>query len=82
MGNFVSLLFQRLLIEMISDSHCATDHKVHLQNLFLFVINNVFVFLVGEMAGLKTVGNIVKELAVLVLLGIEKESEVVKHIVK
>ena len=71
-----------LLIGVEADANCAVNNKVHLENLFFFVIDDVFIIFVAEMARLQPKGHIVQELAILVLLRVEKEAEVVENVVK
>ena len=81
-GDLERHLVQRLLIGMESDSHSAVDDEVHLQDLLLFIVDDVLVLLVAKMAGFQSEGHVVEELAVLVLLRVEEETEVVEDVVE
>ena len=81
-GDLERHLVQRLLIGVESDSHSAVDDEVHLQDLLLFIVDDVLVLLVAKMAGFQSEGHVVEELAVLVLLRVEEEAEVVEDVVE
>ena len=82
MSDMERLLVKWLLVSVISNTHGTIQDKVHLEHLFLFVIDHILFLFVTEVAGLKSESHIVEELAFLVLLGVEEESEVVEDVVK
>ena len=81
-GQRVPVLLERLLVQVIADADCATDDEVHLEDFLLFVVDHVLVFLLAEVAGLQAKGNVIQEFAVLILLGLEEESEVVEDVIE
>ena len=81
-SDVVRLLLQGLLVGVIADTDCALKDKVHLKDFFLFVVDDILLLLVAEVARLQSESHIVEELAVLVLLWVEEESEVVENVVE
>lgn len=81
-SDVVRLLLQGLLVGVIADTHGALKDKVHLKDFFLFVVDDILLLLVAEVARLQSESHIVKELTVLVLLRVEEESEVVENVVE
>ena len=75
-------LVKRLLIGVETDANSAVQDEVHLKHLLLLVVDDVLVLLLAEVARLEAESHIVKELAVLVLLRVEEEAEVVEDIIK
>ena len=75
-------LLERLLVGVEADADCTIRYEVHLKHLVFLVIDDIFVLIFAELTWLKAKGNIIEELAVLVFLRIEKESEVVKNVIK
>jgi len=67
---------------METDTDGTIDDEVHLKHLLLFVIDDILIFFVAEVARFEPEGDIVQELAILVLLRVEEEAEVVENIVK
>lgn len=67
---------------MVSDTDCSVKNKVHLKDFFLFVIDDVLFFLIAKVPRLESEGHIVEEFAILVLLRIEKESEIVEDVIE
>ena len=67
---------------MIANADCTIQDEVHLQDFFFFVIDDVLVFFLTEVPRLKAKCNIIQELAVLVLLRIEEEAEVVEDVIE
>ena len=82
MSNLERHFVKWLLVSVEADSNCAVHDEVHLQDFFFLVVDHIFVLLVAEMTRLQSKGHVVKELAVLVLLGIEEEAEVVEYVIK
>lgn len=78
----VSLLVQILLVEMVTNTNCSTEDEIHLKYFCLFVVDYTLLFFVNEFSRLQTKGNIVQELAVLVLLWIKEEAEVVEDVIE
>lgn len=76
------LLVKWLLVSVISNTNGTIQDKVHLEHLFLLVVDHVLFLFVTEVAGFKSKSNIIEELAFLVLLRVEEESEVVEYVVK
>ena len=77
-----SIPLKRLLVHDIADRNFSADYEVHLQNLLIFIINHAFTFLVAETSWFKAKSYIIKEFAVLIFLGIEKEAELVKNVIE
>ena len=77
-----SIPLQWLLVHDIADRNFSTDYEVHLKNLFVFIINHAFTLLVAETSWFKTKSHIIKEFAILIFLGIEKEAELIKNVIK
>ena len=75
-------LLERLLVGVEADADCTIRYEVHLKYLVFLVIDDIFVLIFAELTWLKAKGNIIEELAVLVFLRIEKESEVVENVIK
>ena len=67
---------------MIANAYRTVQDEVHLKDFLFLVIDDVLVFLLAEMSRLKAEGNIIEELAVFVLLGIEEEAEVVEDVIE
>ena len=67
---------------METDSNCTIDNEVHLEYFLFFVINDILIIFVAEVARFKAKCNIIKELALLVLLWVEEESEVVEDVIE
>lgn len=64
-------------------ANCPVCNEVHLKYLFFFVIDHgLLKAFVIKVARLQTKGNIVKELAVLILLRIEEEPKIVDYIIE
>ena len=78
----VGLLLKRLLVSVITDADISIEDEVHFEDLFFFVVDHVFVFLLAEMAWLQSEGYIVEELAILVLLRVKEEPEVIEDVVE
>ena len=76
------LLLKWLLVSMVADSYGAVENEVHFEHLLFFVIDDIFFLLLAEVAGFEAESDVVQELAVLVLLGVEEEAEVVENVVK
>ena len=81
-GQIESCLLKWLLVQVVANTNSAADDEVHLKNFFLLIVYNIFILCVAEMAWFQAKSNVVKEFAVLVLLRVEEESEVVKNIIK
>ena len=82
MSEAVWFRVQWLLIGVIADADCTIKDEVHLKDFFFLVIDDVLVFFLAEVPWLKAECNIIEELAVLVLLGIEEEAEVVEDVIE
>jgi len=82
MSDFVTIFVEGLLVQVVANAYISTDHKVHFEDLFFFVVDDVLAGVFGQLSRLQTEGNIVKELAVAVLLGVEEVSEVVENVVE
>jgi hypothetical protein len=67
---------------MKADPHSPRYNKVHLQDFFLFIIDDTLINVTAEMPRFQSKSNIMQEFAVPVLLRVEKEPEVVKDVVK
>ncbi len=76
------LLLQRLLIRVEPDTDCSIEDKVHFEDFLFFVIDDILVFLVWEVARFQAESHIVQKLAVFVFLGVEEEAEVVENVVE
>jgi len=81
-GDLEGFLLERLLVGVEADTDGTLSDEVHLEHLVLLVIDDVLFFVVAVLAWLEAEGDIVQELAVLVLLRIEEEAEVVEHVVE
>ena len=82
MSNLERHFVKWLLVSVEADSNCAVHDEVHLQNFLFLVVDHIFVLFVAEMTRLQSKGHVVKELTVLVLLGIEEEAEVVEYVIE
>ena len=82
MRDLERLLLQRLLVSMEPDTNSAIEDEIHLENFLFFIIDDILVFFLREVARFQTEGHIVEELAVLVFLRIEEESEVVEDVIE
>lgn len=67
---------------MIAYADKSIQNEVHLKDLLFFVIDNIFFLLLAEMTRFKAEGDIVEELAILVRLRVEEETEVVEYVIK
>ena len=67
---------------METDSNCTIDNEIHLEYFLFFVIYDILIIFVAEVARFKAKCNIIKELALLIFLRIEEEAEVIEHIVE
>ena len=81
-SDVVGLLLERLLVGVVPDTNSALQDKVHLKNLFLFVVDHILFLLVAEVARLQAESHIVEELAILVLLRVKEETEVIENVVE
>ena len=77
-GHFV----QWLLVRMETDAYRASHDEVHFEDFFFLVVDHVLVIFVGEVARLEPEGHIIKKFAILILLRVEEEAEVIKDVVK
>jgi len=82
MGDLEWLPLKWLLIGMEPNANGAIENEVHLKDFFFFVVDDLLVFLLGKVARLQTESHVVEELAVLVLLRVEEESEVVEYVIE
>lgn len=73
---------QRLLVRVISDADDAIEDEVHFEDFLLLVVDDIFLLFLAEVARLETEGNIVQELAILVGLRVEEETEVVEDVIE
>ena len=67
---------------MIANTNCTIQDEVHLKDFLFLVIDDILVFFLAEVSGLKAKGNIIEELAIFVLLWIEEEAEVVEDVIE
>jgi len=67
---------------MIANAYISANDKVHLQNFVFFIVNHIFFMFLSKMTRIKPISNIVKKLAVFILLWIEEKSKVVKDVIK
>lgn len=81
-SDVVRLLLERLLVGVIPDTHGALQNEIHLKDLLFFVIDHILFLLVAKVARLQSECHIIKELAILVLLRVEEETEVVENVVE
>jgi hypothetical protein len=80
--DLIPVFLERLLVQMVSHANSSADNEIHLEDFFLLVIDDVLVLLLAKVSGLQPEGNIVEELAILVLLGVEEETEVVEDVIE
>ena len=73
---------KRLLEEMVANTDRAADHEVHLEDLFLFVIDYLLILLVEEMSWFEAECHIIQKLVILVGHGVEEESKVVEYVIE
>ena len=76
------LLLKRLLVHVVPDADLSLSDEVHLENLFFFVVDHVFVVFLAEVSWFESESDIVQELALFVLLWVEEETEVVEYVIK
>jgi len=67
---------------MVANTNSATNDEVHLKDFLFFVVDYILVLLLRELSWSEAKGHIVEELAVLVLLWVEEESEVVEDVIE
>ena len=67
---------------MVSHTYCSANDEVHFKDFVFFVVDYVFILAFCEMTRLQAISNVVKELAVFVLLRIEEKPEVIKNIIE
>lgn len=67
---------------MVANADCAVDHKVHLNDFFLFVVDHDPLLLFHKLARFQPKSHIVEKLALFVLLRVEKEAEIVEDIIE
>jgi hypothetical protein len=67
---------------MISYANSSADDEVHLKNFFLLVLDDILVLLLAKVSGLQAKGNVVKKLAIFILLVVEEETEVVENVIE
>lgn len=82
MGDLVSFLLERLLIQVVSDANRTRNDEVHLQHFLFFIENELLLVLVAEIARHEAKSDIIHKLAVFVLLRVEENAEVVENVVK
>lgn len=82
MRNPESLLLKRLLVKMVADTYSARYDKVHLEDFFFFIKDNVLIFLLREVSRHQTKRHIIEELTILVLLRVEEYPKVIENIVE
>jgi len=70
------------LVLVKANSYLALHDEIHFYHFCLLVIDEALFLIVREVAGLEAEGDIVEELAVLVLVGVEKESEIVEYVIE
>jgi len=67
---------------MVPYADCARDDEIHFEHFFFFIINNVFVVFLAEVARFEAKSDIIQEFAVFVLLRVEEKAEIVENVIK
>ena len=73
---------QGLLVHVVSNTDLSLCDEVHLKDFFFLIVDHILVLFLAEVSWFQSKGNIVQEFALLVLLGVEEEAEIVEDIVK
>ena len=81
-SDLIAFFLERLLVQMVSHANSSADNEVHLEDFFFLIIDNVLVLLLTEVTGFQSKSNVVKELAVFILLRVEEETEIVEYVIK
>ena len=77
-----SCFLEGLLVHVVSNTDLSLCNEIHLEYLFFFVVDHIFVFFFTKVPGFQPKSNIIQEFALFVFLGIEEEAEVVEDIIE
>lgn len=79
----LKLLFRETLShQIVPDANISLDDEVHVRNLIFFVNYEVVRIGLIEFLGLETEANVVQELGLNVLIGVEEVTELKDYVIK
>jgi hypothetical protein len=76
------ILLQRLLDGCVPDPNASAENEIHFEHLLLLIVDQSFINILAEVAGLQPVGYVVEELGIPVALRVEELLKVLEDVVE